>query len=114
MASQDDSDQHKHDTTPAPADCCEPCDDQSHDAWRAAGQLRKSALHITIHCSVRGCRNRQALGFEKESETYGELLEAIRGQGWVLQMMGTNPEEARCPPCEKALRAAVATVRLEG
>jgi len=72
----------------------------------------KTALFISIVCSAGACRNRQTLGFEQESETYGDLLAAIRSIGWVLQMIGGRVEEARCPSCERALQAMVAQTPL--
>jgi len=106
------NDEHRHDTAPAPADCCGPCDCGAEGGWQAQGQPRKTALHVFIYCSVAGCTNSQAVGFASESETYGELLAMLRHDGWVLQVMSANVEEARCPPCERALQARVSQIQL--
>jgi hypothetical protein len=55
-------------------------------------------IHICIGCDVEGCKQAQGVRFDAHEETFGDLLTACAGLGWVI--VG-GPAQAditcRCP-----------------
>lgn len=50
-------------------------------------------LCFSVTCDRKGCKAGHSITFEREEETYGDLLQVLRDAGWTLG------EAVLCPDC---------------
>lgn len=59
------------------------------------------SVFIRISCDTPECQNAVMGGFERPTETYGDLMESLRAAGWNVTWH-ENVATITCPPCEKS------------
>jgi len=50
--------------------------------------------YLNLVCDTEDCKALQSFGFERENETFGEVIEAMKGVGWTFE-----DDRALCPAC---------------
>jgi len=50
--------------------------------------------YLNLVCDTEDCKTIQPFGFERENETFGEVIEAMKGIGWTFE-----GDRALCPMC---------------
>ena len=60
-------------------------------------------LYINFVCDGEGCKTIQPLNFDKENETFKDLVDAITNAGWLVlkQDNSTTITKTLCNKCNK-------------